>query len=114
MDRREYHRNYYYKRDPEKLRQYRKKHVQKVKEREYQRKKRLEYGMKPRVKKTIEDATTYGQRYYYLNKEKHSKWYHEWYLKNREKILDKLNTKYRNNKLKEFVDNVLNIHSDNN
>ena len=103
----EYNRNYYYKRDPEKLAKYRKKYQRKQHEKKLQEKWRRAHGVKPRVKKTIADATTPRQKSYYKNYEKVRERARNHYLKNREKILGDMNSKYREKKLKEFVDSII-------
>ena len=89
LDRTEYNRNYYYKRDKTKLKQYRDKYNKKIKNRNY-----VKRWMKKHPDKAKEAR-------------------HLYYLKTREERLEKMNFEYRANKLKEFVDNVLNIPDDN-
>ena len=77
-DKKEYNRNYYYKRDPAKLKQYRK-----------------DYLKRKRNKEATER---------WNNSEKGKSYLRIWYEHNKERITEE----YRAKKLQEYVDNVLN------
>lgn len=114
MDKKEYHRNYYYKRDPEKLKRYRKKYQHKQKVKKQQERWRRAHGVKPRVRKTDLSQMSYQTRWWYNNPDKVKKYRQKYYSKNKDRILEKMNFEYRAKKLHEFADNVLNIPEDNN
>lgn len=111
MDKKEYNRNYYYKRDKTKLDKYRKDYLKRNKQREH-------HQLAARVRREEKYFKKYGE---FRNKEnelmvlefrKPKEYSRPWYTKNKEKFLERLNFNYRAKKLKEYVDNVLNIPND--
>jgi hypothetical protein len=99
-----YNRNYYYKRDPVKLAKYRRNYKKKLYDRLYKKVRRAE-------KYFINHGGRYEnkeQEQMVLKFRKPKKSHSVWYMKNREKHLEYCNFKYRSDKLKEFVDNILN------
>ena len=115
---REYHRAYYYKRDPAKLKKYRDNYERKKKHTEYNNKWRKENPEKARaiyVRYYFKKHGVYPPPPIYertkLSPEERLKRRRErrmaYYYKHKEQILDRVNFEYRARKLQEFADAVL-------